>query len=430
MTGFEVEDADLIVRTPATGQVEHLAIDRPLRLPGQLTLPQGALQNSSELRHLLVRVQARDARGGRWSLGAEAELSGAVTGLAAGFQLATVCSPTECVQPASRVGAVMAGDPRRERLFLFGGRSALGRPLADAWEWDGLRWTALPAPVGAPWPAARSDASLAYDESRGTLVLYGGRDENGPLGDTWEYDGAGFRKLAEDGSGPSRRSQAAVSPYQGGLLLFGGRGVQDEFLGDTWQFHDGAWQIRKSPAAACDPASTGPRCRAGAGLVEDPAGAVLLIAGHLGNVLHPESDELIWRFAGAEWEPAAISRPPAVLGRGGYGLLALGTRPTGTSGAPSASEGPQALLAFGAAPDGWVRKDCYVLDFASGQFAPQLGVAPPARVGAAMAYDAARDEVIAASGRSDLDTNLAISGEPLLDDVWAFVRDRGWRRLR
>ena len=38
-------------------------------------------------------------------------------------------------------------------------------------------------------PSARSYAVMAYDSQRGVVVLFGGRNDQAILGDTWEWDG-------------------------------------------------------------------------------------------------------------------------------------------------------------------------------------------------------------------------------------------------
>jgi hypothetical protein len=65
--------------------------------------------------------------------------------------------------------------------------TALNEPVVFAgglWAWDGKSWQAKDAPGG---PAARQGAVLADDEKRQQLVLFGGVDTSGVLGDTWTW---------------------------------------------------------------------------------------------------------------------------------------------------------------------------------------------------------------------------------------------------
>jgi hypothetical protein len=88
--------------------------------------------------------------------------------------------------PQPRVGASLSLDTARGRLWLFGGRDTLGRPLADLWSMDlagpgsWVQWT----PSG-PAPEARSLHLAVVDASGDRLILAGGVGAGGMLADTW-----------------------------------------------------------------------------------------------------------------------------------------------------------------------------------------------------------------------------------------------------
>ena len=85
----------------------------------------------------------------------------------------------------------MVYDSTRGRVLLFGGkRLADGAFLNDLWGYDGSDWTRVQTAI-APQP--RSDFGFAYDSSRDLLVLFGGASALGELGDTWLYDGVGWK---------------------------------------------------------------------------------------------------------------------------------------------------------------------------------------------------------------------------------------------
>lgn len=99
--------------------------------------------------------------------------------------------------PESRFSFGMIYDPNRDVLVLFGGQSCRKVqesdsqcqriPLNDTWEFDGENWYVVEPRQSPP---ARYGHAMAYDESRGVTVLFGGMGENGTtLNDTWEYDG-------------------------------------------------------------------------------------------------------------------------------------------------------------------------------------------------------------------------------------------------
>lgn len=89
----------------------------------------------------------------------------------------------------------MAYDTARGVTVRFGGWN--NGPLADTWEWDGFQWTRI-AVIG---PEERERHAMAYDSARGRTVLFGGTVE-GWLTGAWEYDCLGLH-LAVDATCPA-----------------------------------------------------------------------------------------------------------------------------------------------------------------------------------------------------------------------------------
>ena len=80
--------------------------------------------------------------------------------------LAPSLSPTPLCEPS------MAYDSERRENVVFGGQSGLCGPTSDeTWIWDGSTWTQKQTETH---PQARTEASMAYDSSRGMVVLFGG----------------------------------------------------------------------------------------------------------------------------------------------------------------------------------------------------------------------------------------------------------------
>ena len=52
----------------------------------------------------------------------------------------------EATGPGSRMEAMIAYDPIRRRMVLFGGSDAAGVKLHDLWEFDGSAWTRIQPP--------------------------------------------------------------------------------------------------------------------------------------------------------------------------------------------------------------------------------------------------------------------------------------------
>ena len=94
--------------------------------------------------------------------------------------------------PSLRVAAAMTYDPLVGRMLLYGG-ALEGDYHGDAWWWDGTGWEAQAE--SAPGP--RAFAGLAFDAARQRMVLSSGHDRPmaPPLKDTWEWDGARWRRI-------------------------------------------------------------------------------------------------------------------------------------------------------------------------------------------------------------------------------------------
>jgi hypothetical protein len=129
--------------------------------------------------------------------------------------------------------APIAYDDATKTVVLFGGDvQNLGIEYNDTWVWDGTTWTKqLPASV----PAPRTDAAIAYDASRGWVVIFGGGYNTPIQNETWAWDGTNWTQL-RPARAPSARYAASMDydPLAKGLVLFGGFSPQT--LDDTWAF--------------------------------------------------------------------------------------------------------------------------------------------------------------------------------------------------
>lgn len=166
--------------------------------------------------------------------------------------------------PSGRWGAAMAFDTRRGRMLFFGGNA--NGLLGDTWEYlsperggDQPGWRQL----NIAGPSRREGAAMAYDNSRGRMVLFGGAGAQGALGDTWEYVSPGGWTRVTTPSAPSPRSYARMvyDPGRRKMILFGGN-TGTRPLGDMWEYESGAgWsQVTQSG---------GPAARSGHGMAFD-----------------------------------------------------------------------------------------------------------------------------------------------------------------
>lgn len=153
--------------------------------------------------------------------------------------------------PSPRTFPALVWDAARQEAVLFGGRRVLfGRDgerdtcLSDTWVLRRDGWHRR----AASGPPARAEAGIAYDRARHVVVLFGGyNDAAGTmtrLGDTWEWDGAGWRRRAQ--SGPEARNGAAMAydEHLGRVVLFGGSGGPRS---DTWTWDGRRWEQLETP---------------------------------------------------------------------------------------------------------------------------------------------------------------------------------------
>ncbi len=143
-------------------------------------------------------------------------------------------------RPGSRWGHAMAWNPGERRTVLYGGTDGGFPAMRDTWQWDGSVWSRAAEEVetddGHP-PRARGVA-MAYHEGLEGIILAGGRlvdPEARGFAGTWHFDGEHWQRLSDD-PGPSARSDAAMAydAKRDRLILFGGRD-REEHLHDTWE---------------------------------------------------------------------------------------------------------------------------------------------------------------------------------------------------
>ena len=159
-----------------------------------------------------------------------------------------------------RVESAMSWDPGCEKFFLHGGRDGDWdfRPQTWAWSPDSPAWV-LVVGAGEPSPGARTSHTMVWDSKRERMVLFGGTDFDDTFNDTWAFDGPETRwaPLETLGPRPSPRFQHGMvyDPVTDQVMIFGGRGPDQELLHDTWLLEmDGLrWSRLDSSAGAVHP---------------------------------------------------------------------------------------------------------------------------------------------------------------------------------
>src|SRR5262249_61132182 len=94
----------------------------------------------------------------------------------------------------------------------------------DTWEWDGTTWHQATPPAS---PYAGSWHALAFDSVRNRTILFGGDHIQpyslGAENDTWEWDGAQWKRDWTDAAPSVRAGQSMVyDSALGRMVMFGG----------------------------------------------------------------------------------------------------------------------------------------------------------------------------------------------------------------
>jgi hypothetical protein len=148
--------------------------------------------------------------------------------------------------PSPRYGASMAYDLVTGTTVLFGGWDGGLFLLSDTWAWDGTDWS-LASTNGPP---ERFLSSMLYDGSTKSIVLVGGA-ANSPTtysseNDTWTWTRTGWIRQQPSNNPPDRLGAAlAFDQARGTVVMFGGQqalnGVRGQVLADTWEWDGQGW---------------------------------------------------------------------------------------------------------------------------------------------------------------------------------------------
>ena len=208
----------------------------------------------------------------------------------------------------ARIGHSAAFDERRGSMVVAGG-TCVWSPDDIAGISTSSTCSQAPWELGADWipaitivgPQERSYSAVAFHVVEDAAVLFGGRagdhGEGDYLGDTWRLTSDGWTQLAPSTSPEPRASSALVyDRTRQRMVLFGGRGADDQPLDDTWELGPEGWS-RISTA-------TQPSARAGHGMAYDRDRQVV--------VLYGGGDSLgdLWEYDGETWRQVEANAAP------------------------------------------------------------------------------------------------------------------------
>ena len=152
--------------------------------------------------------------------------------------------------PPGRWHRLLAYDTARAVAVTFGGAfncSDNRNGTNETWEYDGADWRRVVTPHSPP---PRYYGGMVYDSHRNVMVLFGGEGGySGPVySDTWEYDGTDWRQVTPLASpSPCVRYSMAYDPFRQRVVA---RGQIDDW-GDgacgiaqqTWEYDGTTWTL-------------------------------------------------------------------------------------------------------------------------------------------------------------------------------------------
>ena len=213
------------------------------------------------------------------------------------------------VGPAVRQGHGLVFDDSRSQLVLFGGDTGAG-VVADTWTWDGTDWTER-SRFGPP---ACAEADMVFDG--GSVLLYGGAasltDKDAAVfAGSWTWDGQHWTQRQEIGPGPRWGHAIAFDNSRGCTVLYGGASVApadtklaSHLLGDTWEQQG----TPRAPAASIATFTVAPTS-----VVSGQTSVMLTVALHEpapAEVKVSITADHSGAFAGNIGQPDSISIPP------------------------------------------------------------------------------------------------------------------------
>lgn len=200
------------------------------------------------------------------------------------------------VGPPERGAGAMVYDPIGRRCLLFGGYSSTG-PRKDLWSFDGKQWT--PLGEAPPEAAGRGDFAMAFDRGRNRLVIHGGWPGSGALlTDTLEWDPelGTWSRWSTSPIGNRYAHRMAYDESRGEVILHGGYYFTNK--NDTWRWDGTSWSL----------ASTGGPARYVFGMTFDAGrGRIVLHGGTTccGEVEYPQT----WTWDGLSWTQCPVQGP-------------------------------------------------------------------------------------------------------------------------
>ncbi|MCI4319725.1 MAG: kelch repeat-containing protein [Thermoplasmata archaeon] len=251
-------------------------------------------------------------------------------------------------------------------------------------------------------PSAREiqgGTTMAFDTADAYVVLFGGSNVSGALGDTWTFAGSVWTHLHPKSAPSARYGDAmAYDNATKSVLLFGGYDGVSTSFSDTWSFAKGQW-TKLTPV-------TSPPKLVYANAAYDANDSYLLLFGGVVGPAFTVTSQATFTYAGGNWHK-----------------LAPATSPPGRYGGAMAYDAVDGwVVLFGGFNDTRASSLGDTWNFSAGHWTNRtssLAIAPKARNLGAMAYDATDRALLLFGGRTNTNAPLG--------DTWSFVHG-AWSR--
>lgn len=263
----------------------------------------------------------------------------------------------------------MAYDPAHGSIVLFGGADLTGN-VGDTWRLANGTWTQVPT----TGPSARTRAGMTFDPIRRAMVLYGGDDSSGVIADPWILDGNTWSPIAASQPGLLESMEMATDTARGRAILVGGTTPANTAQTKTWTLSSTAW--------VADPAGTVlPGLIGHAAAFDSLRGRAVVFGG--GASVGAESNTTL-ELHGNEWFAGATNGPARA-----HASLAY-----------DAARGVTVM--FGGDNGGNEQQETWTYDgttWTNHNISPSAS--PDARADAGMVYDAKHGEVVLYGGNAN-----------------------------
>ncbi len=229
----------------------------------------------------------------------------------------TEITTTSAPEEGSSYG--MAYDSSRGKVVLYGGQDISQESLNETWEYSpaARTWTKISTSTNPP---RLNGPAMTYDSSRGKIVMFGGcmNVSLSPFvlscsDQTWEYDGINWVNVSTATSPPNRYCDNGMEfdSSRNKVVLFGGinkTGGSANFFSDTWEFNGTDW--KKINLAS-------PAARYSQSTAFDSSTGNVVIFGGLISSGNTVNDT--WLFDGTSWTQLNPANGP--LGRYQQGMV-------------------------------------------------------------------------------------------------------------